>query len=85
MSRPTVRVIVPETPLYVDAFEARADYVGLGQADESPEYRLFIRLAPSAAPELAVLIHVSLDDARFLREAIDAVLQQYRAITGGAN
>jgi hypothetical protein len=84
MSRSSVHVIVPESPIYVDAFEARTDYVGLGQPSECPEYRVFISLAPPTA-EQAMMFHVSIEEARFLRSAIDTVLDQHDAITRGTN
>ena len=85
MSRPSIRLFVPESPLCVEACAAQVHSVGLGQAPEGSPHRIFLVLAPPERPERATLIHVSVDDAQFLREAIDTVLEQHRATTQNAN
>ncbi len=85
MSRPTIRLIVPEAPFCVEACAARVHSVGLGQAPDGTPHRVFLVLAPPSAPERATMIHVSLEDAEFLRDAIDTVLQQHRVIDDNAN
>lgn len=84
MSQPSMRVIVPNRPIFVDAFEAQAGYVGLGQVPESSEHRIFISLAPPGT-ELTMMFHVSIDEARFLRSAIDNVLDQHDTATRATN
>jgi hypothetical protein len=85
MNRSTIRVFVPETPIYVEACEAEAHYVGLGQPPDSHEHRVFLLLQGRGAPASGTMIHISLDDARFLRDAIDTVLERHRVITTSAN
>jgi hypothetical protein len=85
MNRPTIRVIVPETPVFVEACEAGASYVGLGQPPQSSEHRVFILLEAPGMPGCGTMIHVSLDDARFLRDAIETVLERHRVITSQSN
>ncbi len=85
MSRRTVRILVPETPLQVTACTAQADSIGLGQPPQSSEYRLFIFFSQPEAPDRGEVVHISLDNARFLRDAIDTVLEQYRAMKRNAN
>jgi hypothetical protein len=80
-----VRVIVPETPIYVEACAAETSYVGLGQPPNSEEYRAFILIQVPGVADQGVLVHVSLDDARFLREALDTVIARHRALTSGTN
>ena len=85
MNRPKLHLFVPETPLPVEACPVETHSVGLGQAPGVPEHRVFVLLAPAGAPERGVLLHLSLDDARFLRDAIDTVLEQQRAIRENVN
>ncbi len=85
MSRPTIRLFVPEAPLRVEAYEACAAAVGLGQPPQSAEYRVFIHLAPADAPERGAFVHLSIDEAEFLRAALDTVLDQHRARSRDAN
>jgi hypothetical protein len=85
MSRPTIRLIIPETPFAVEACAALVHSVGLGQAPEISPHRVFLVLAPPEAPERVTLIHVSIDDAEFLRDAIDTVLAQHRTVSQNAN
>jgi hypothetical protein len=85
MSRPTIRLIVPEAPFYVEACATQVHSVGLGQSPEGSPHRVFLVLAPPEEPERATLIHVSLDDARFLRDAIDTVFERHHATQQNAN
>lgn len=83
MNPPKVRVFVPETPLNVKACAAEAHSVGLGQAPVSAERRVFIFLVQDEPG--GAIVHLSLENAAFLREAIDTVLQEYRVIKDNAN
>ena len=85
MSRPKIRVFVPETPLNVKACAAESHSVGLGQAPVTAEHRIFFFFMQEDEPDRGEIIHVSLDNAAFLRDAIDTVLQEYRVIKGNAN
>jgi hypothetical protein len=85
MKRSHIRAIVPETPLYVQACAVETHYVGLGQPPDSPEYRAFILVQVAGIDDPGTMIHVSLDDALFLRDAIDTVLERHRVITNNAN
>jgi hypothetical protein len=85
MNRPTIRVFVPQGPLYVEGYAAHVLSVGLGQLPESPDHRVFLLLAPPDQPERGTLFQVNLDDAQFLRDALDTVLERHRAIAGSGN
>jgi hypothetical protein len=85
MSRPKIRVFVPEAPLHVKACAAETHSVGLGQAPLSAEHRIFIFFAQEDEPDRGEIVHLSLHNAGFLRDAIDTVLQEYRAIKHNAN
>jgi len=85
MSRPKIRVFVPETPLNVKACAVETHSVGLGQAPQSTEHRVFIFFIQEDEPDRGEILHVSLDNAVFLRDAIDTVLQEYRVIQRNAN
>ena len=59
MSRPTIRWIVPESPIYVRALEAETGFVGLGKPSESPDYHVFIQLSPpGASPAQGDVVHI---------------------------
>lgn len=85
MNRPKIRIFVPETPLNVRACAAETHSVGLGQAPESAEHRIFVFFIQEDEPDRGEILHVSLDNAVFLRDAIDTVLEEYRVIRGNAN
>ena len=85
MSRPKIRVFVPETPLNVQACAAEIHSVGLGRAPVTDEHRIFVFFVQEEDPGRGEVVHLSLDNAAFLRDAIDTVLQEYRVITGNAN
>jgi hypothetical protein len=89
MKKPSVRIVVPDVPLNVEGCPAEAQTVGLGQIPKNGEYRLFLFLAPPDAPpdapERYDVVHLSVDNGRFLRDAIDKVLEQYQAITRNSN
>jgi hypothetical protein len=85
MSRPKIRVFVPETPLNVKACAAETHSVGLGRAPVTDEHRVFIFFVQEDEPDRGEIVHLSIDNAAFLRDAIDTVLQEYRVITGNAN
>ena len=89
-----IRVFVPETPIYVEACAVEASYVGLGQPPDCRDYRVFLLLGtpgvlhPGMSEPVSqplAMFHISLDDARFLREALDAVLERHRVIAESAN
>jgi hypothetical protein len=84
MSRRTVRILVPETPLHVAACAAETHSVGLGQPPESTEHRLFIFFTQVDEPDRGDIVHLSIDNARFLRDAIDTVLEQHAAMRRNA-
>ena len=85
MSRPKIRVYVPETPLNVKACAAETHSVGLGQAPASAEHRIFIFFLQEDEADRGEILHLSIDNAAFLRDAIDTVLQEYRVIQRNAN
>jgi hypothetical protein len=85
MSRRTVRILVPESPLEVSACPAQADSIGLGQPPQSTEHRIFIFFSQPDEPGRGDIVHISIDNAGFLRDAIDTVLGQYRTIKRNAN
>jgi hypothetical protein len=85
MKLSNVQMFVPEVPIQVESLEVRPGFVGLGRPQEGSGHRMFIQLAASAAPELSSLVHVGIGDARFLRDAIDAVLAQYEALMSAMN
>jgi hypothetical protein len=80
-----MHVIVPETPLYVEACAVETRHVGLGQPPESQEYRAFILIQVPGIGDRGMMVHISLDDARFLHDAIETVLDRHRVIANGAN
>ena len=55
------------------------------QAPNSPEYRAFILVQVPGIDDPGTMVHVSLDDAQFLRDAIDTVLERHRVITNSSN
>jgi hypothetical protein len=85
MSRPKIHIFVPETPLHVRACAAEGHSVGLGQAPESAEHRVFVFFTQEDEPDRGEIVHLSIDNAVFLRDAIDTVLQEYRALKHHAN
>ncbi len=85
MSRPTIRLFVPEAPLRVEAYEACAAVVGLGQPPGGAGHRVFIHLAPPDAPGRGAFVHLGIDEAQFLRDALDTVLEQHRVLSRDAN
>jgi hypothetical protein len=85
MKRTPMRAIVPETPIYVQACAVETHYVGLGQPPDSQEYRAFILIQVPGIDDPGTMVHISLDAAQFLRDAIDTVLERHRVITSSAN
>lgn len=85
MKRSHIRAIIPETPIYVQACAVETHYVGLGQPPDSEAYRAFILVQVPGIDDPGTMVHVSLDDAVFLRDAIDTVLERHRVITSSSN
>jgi hypothetical protein len=79
MTPPRIQVTVPARPIDVEGYAMRARHAGLGRAPGGGECRIFIGLAPADAPDRAALFHVSVGDARFLRDALGAVLDALAA------
>jgi hypothetical protein len=84
MSHQFIRVVFPAR-LHVQAVPAVAESVGLGRPTDSDEYRVFVSMTPPGAPDYADIVHLSMDNARYLRDAIDAVLEQHAALANSAN
>jgi hypothetical protein len=61
------------------------NYVGLGQAGEGQEYRAFILIEVPGIADPGTMVHISLDAARFLHDAIETVLERHRVIANRAN
>jgi hypothetical protein len=85
MKRSNVHVSVPETPIFVQACAVEINYVGLGQAPDGQEYRAFILIQALDSPDAGAMIHISLDAAQFLHDAIETVLERQRVIANSAN
>jgi hypothetical protein len=81
MSRPNLQIIHVDAPLPLEAIRVTAEFVGLGKLTDAAEYGVFFQFAPVGADELARILHVSIDNARFLRDSIDYALEQYRVRT----
>ena len=81
MSRSNMQVVQLDAPLQLEAIGVTAEYVGLGKLDGETGYSIFIQLAPVGAPEAARILHVSIENAHFLRESIQYALEQHRART----
>jgi hypothetical protein len=79
MSRRSIRVVFPES-LHLQAVPAVAESVGLGRPIDASEYRVFVIMTPPNAPHGADVVHLSVDNARYLRDAIDAVLEEHQAM-----
>ena len=81
MKRPNMQVVRLDEPLHLEAIGVTADYVGLGKMEGATEYSVFIQFAPNADPELARILHVTIDNAEFLRDSIQYALDQHRMRT----
>jgi hypothetical protein len=85
MKRSNVHVTVPETPLFVAACAVETNYVGLGQTGEGQEYRAYILIEVPGIAHPGTIVHISLDAAQFLHDAIATVLERHRAIVNRSN
>ena len=56
-----------------------------GQAPDGQEYRAFILIQALDSPDAGAMIHISLDAAQFLHDAIETVLERQRVIANSAN
>ena len=81
MKRSNMQVVRLDEPLHLEAIGVVADYVGLGKTEGETEYSVFIQFAPAADPELARILHVSIENAEFLRDSIQYALDQHRVRT----
>ena len=78
MNRSKLRVTALDAPLLLTAVAVSIDRVGLGRMEADPKPRLFLELAPTGAPHLARIVHVSVETAEFLRDAFAHVLDLNR-------
>jgi len=81
MSRSNLQVVRLDEPLHLEAIGVTAEFVGLGRMQDAAEYSIFIQIAANGSPELAAVLHVSIENARFLRDSIDFALYQHRVRT----